>query len=445
MPQDLSGFDAVLKIDYEKTIQEQINQKTPLLDMFQKQDAHELDATGKQVQYPVHVSRNSGAMSRGEDENLPTAGKQAWAELQVKPKYTYGRIQLTGQVIKQSLNSKGAFTRAMKAEMDGLINDISNYRNRILWGYGKAVLCAANSEPDGSSATITVDRPLGVGTQATNGNRYVNVGDYIAFVQPAASNYAIRGTKSYLVSAVSADGTTITNSTGNFEAAVADNDLIVKAYGAVASGLAVSDTDCGGTNGTDVDIRVPMGLLGLVDDTTYITTLQNISRSTYSQWLSYVLSSAGSLSLDMLQRCIDVVDIKGGGGVDYLATGHDTRRAYLALLEANRRYMGGDLRTPDGATVAAKLKDITYGTIPMKVCKHAPAGVMVGVDSSLMNRWVWSEGHWDDTDGNILHRVSNKDSFEAFYKIYDNFSTDRCNAHFRIDGITTTQIVVHND
>lgn len=442
MPQDLSGFDAVLKIDYEKTIQEQINQKTPILDMFTKQNALEMDATGKYVQYPIHLRRNSGAMSRGEDTNLPVAGKQTYVETIIYPKYTYGRIQLTGQVIRQSLSSKGAFTRAMKAEMDGLVKDVSNYRNRALWGFGKGILAQINGDPS-TGTTFTLDNAGGV-TNTSNGNRYINIGDNVAVVQVAGSHYAIRGDEIYNVTAISADGTQITVSSA-IDTAVLTNEWLVKGYGVLASGAVQADLDCPGALGSsDINNIVPMGLLGLVDDSTYVTTLQGVSRSTYDQWKSYVLSTAGALSLDMIQRAIDVVDILGSGDIDYFATGHDTRRAYLALLEANRRYMGQDLRSPDGGTVAAKLRDITYGTIPMKICKHAPYGTLVGCDKKYMTRWVWSDGHWDDTDGAVLHRVSNKDAFEAFYKIYDNFSNDRCNAHFRIDGITTTVVVVHN-
>jgi hypothetical protein len=127
----------------------------------------------------------------------------------------------------------------------------------------------------------------------------------------------------------------------------------------------------------------PEGMLAGIDDGTYVSTYHNISRTTYPIMKSYVVTGVGPLSLDALQQPLDALSIQVGKGVDFLACEHAVRRAYLALLEPDRRYTGADLSSPDGGTSAAKKptkKTITYGDIPFMVDRDAPYGMLFGIN-----------------------------------------------------------------
>jgi hypothetical protein len=192
-----------------------------------------------------------------------------------------------------------------------------------------------------------------------------------------------------------------------------------------------------------------MGLLGIIDDGTYRNTLSNINRTTNPIFKSTVIALNGSLSLDVIQRGIDASDEMGGsdfGNQGVFFCGYDTRREYLKLLQADRRYAGADLRSPDGGTKNAALKrggEITYGDRPWKVSKKAPYGTLTGMIKGSITRYIHVRGEWADEDERIFRNVAGYDKWEAFYRIYDNYHSDRPNECFRIDGITTTVQVLH--
>lgn len=426
MPQTISGFDAVLKEIYAKRVIDILNSKVLAWMLFHKETG---SWEGRRVRYPINLGRNEGVMATSESGTLPDAGSQTNVETQIPIRYIHGRIQLSAQVIKHSRSNKGSFVRAMDQEMTGLIRDMKNELNRSMFGWGLGALCLVNGDP-GTGTTITVDAPGGV-AGATLGNRFIRPNMNIAFVNPSDGSLRAGGARA--VSSVAAGGTTFVIGAA-VDTAVADNDYVVRA--AKSSTAVIGDTAYN---------LEPVGLLGLVDDTTYLTTLNNINRSTYPIWQSTVISSVGPLSADVLQRGLDVADQRGEGEIDYFLTHHSVRRAYLTLTEADRHYGGGDLKNPDAGTIAAKMKDVTFGDIKWRVEKFAPFGILFGIDTSYFTRWVEVEGEWADDDGTILMRITDVDAYEARYRVWENYSNDRPAACVRWDGIDTTIAVAHLD
>jgi len=424
MPLDLSAFDAVLKNNYEKTVIELLNPKIRALKLFGRETG---TWVGRRVEYPLNVSRNQGTMATAENGALPTAGAQGYASHQIPIRYQHGRIQLSIQVIKASQSSKGAFKRAMDQEMKGLVRDLSTDRNRQMFGWGKGILALVNGDP-GTGTTLTVDSPGGV-AGAVNGCRFLQVGMNIAFINPATGAIRAGGART-----ITALPTNLTATIAAADAAVEDNDWVVRAAGPTST--VVGDTAYD---------KEPMGLLGLVDDSTYLTTLHNISRTTYPIFGSHVIASVGALSADILQRGIDIAEQRGQGSVDYMLCHHSVRRAYLALMEGDRRYIGVNIMKPNAGTVAAKLGELTFGEIPMIVDKDAPYGMLFGVDSSSFMRWIECEGEWADDDGTILLRIAGVDAYEGRYRIFDNYSVDEPASCFRLDGITANVVAIHID
>jgi hypothetical protein len=91
------------------------------------------------------------------------------------------------------------------------------------------------------------------------------------------------------------------------------------------------------------------GLPALVDDGTNRDNYFGILRSQAESLKSYVVGSVGAMSLDVAQRTSDVVYQKLGGIIDKILMHHSVRREYIKLLNDDRRYMGSDLKSPDGA------------------------------------------------------------------------------------------------
>ena len=422
----VGAYDEVLKIRYEKGIVDALNQEQPVLTLMKKETE---GWSGKQVTFPVKLVRNFSASATAENVNIHDAGAQAYKDFVIPVKYNHARIQLSAAVMKASENSKGAFARALGSEIDGAVLDLANLRGREVFGYGVGVLCLVNGDP-GTGTTITVDAPMGV-TGSVNGAKYIQPGMFIAFVNPTGP--AIRAGGARTVNTVASDGNSFTI-TAACDAAVADNDWIVIAQ---SSGItALTDTT------TNLE---QMGLLGMVDGTTYVSTFHGIDRSTTpgTQLQSIVITSVGALSADVIQRGIDSVYQKSRGKTSHLLMEHATRRAYLAMMENDRRYMGASLMKPDAGSAAAKMADLRFGEIPILVDKDCPYGTIFGIEADTFTRWILAEGEWADETGAILRFVPSQDSYEAIYRIFDNFSCEKGGANFRLDGITVNAVVVH--
>jgi len=426
MPQTLSAWDAVLKEYYESSVVSQIENKTRILKSFGEADAPTVD--GRRVVFPLHIGRNTGVMSSVEGATLPTAGRQNFIDIHIPLRKTVGRINITKDVIDASRSNRGSFKRAMATEMDGLVRDISDYRNEVICGYGTGVLADLAGTESSTTSWQLKDPGDFVGT--TNPNRYIVPNMTIALIRAGA----VLANSAVTVSSVTESGTfdsivVIANTASGLV-----DDKLVRA--AATTTTAVTDTDY---------LNPVMGLFGLIDDGTYVQTLHGVNRTTYPVFRSYVQASVGALSLDAMQRAFDAAEMKGQGTISEMWCEHSVRRAYLTLLEADRRYTSEKLMKPDGGTAAVKGSDITFGGVPFKTERDFPYGFIVGVDTDTLQRYVNVRGQWEDEDGNILSRSQNTHDFTALWYMKDNFSCDRPNSNFRMDGITVTALAIHVD
>ena len=431
MPADLGTIDAALKDDYGPAIETQLVNEFDLMNMWDSVPLENFD--GRNAVYPAHLNRNRGVLATGEGGTLPTAGNQTLEQVRIPIRYVYGRIQLTGQAIKLSRTNPGSFARAMRLEMDGLVNDLRMQFEFYLGHDGRGIRCLTNGDP-GAGTVVTVDTPGAVAANgvvtATHGNRYLNVDDRVVFINPLTGALRAGGTRR--ISAIAEGGTTFTMTAGA-DASVDTNDWVVRAGGDDAA-IAIENTEFN---------HPPHGFLAAIDDGTYVQVYHGISRATQALWRASVIANVGALSLDVIQRGLDVAAQVGGGTINRLVCHQSVRRAYMTLLEADRRYMGGDLRNPDGGTKAAKQDRLAFGGIPIHTATQLPYETMFGCDLSTLERYEAVAGEWIYEDGAVLSRVLNQDAFEATYRCFKNFHCVRANKNVRWDGIDTTIAIAH--
>lgn len=422
---DLAVIATYLKDKYGPAIINQLPDETPIRSEFQSDKSQSW--YGNEVTYPIRVNRSRAVLATAEGGKLPTANAQKHEKVHIPLRFIHARVQFTGQAIKLSESNEGAWARVMSLEMDQIVQDLAMQCEFYYCGYGTGVRALAQGNP-GADISMELDAPMGV-AGATHGNRFLNEDERVGFVSPGGT---IRAGGSRKLVAVNPDGTDITFD-AVLDASVADNDFVVKAYGDDAS-LTIDNTEY---------MKPPMGLLGMLDDGTYVSNLHGISRDTYQIYRTPVISSVGALSLDILQRGFDLASQIGNAKISALWCHHSVRRAYLALLESDRRYTGADLKSPDGGTKAVKGEDITYGTVPVKTAWAFPYGTMVGIDKRQMVRYVNTEGEWMSEDGSTLSRVADEDAYEASFRVFENAHYERPNAGCRWDGINATAVVVH--
>lgn len=391
MGQSLTNFADALKHFYTPVIREQLANANILWNKIVRNSD---SMVGDEVYMTLHTGRNQGIGARAELADLPTAGQQAYEQVKFPLKYNYGRIQVTGQVIRQSRDNAGAYASALKSEVQGVVTDLKRDLNRQIFGdgTGKLATCASCS-----TKTFTVDT-----------TKYLEVGmpvDIIVASSGATSNGVVNTTISAVDSA-----TTFTTADAPSSAAGIDGTYAVYRTGSRSNEV--------------------MGIGGIVAATgTYLGVNRATAGNEY--WQSYVKTSAGSISELMLQTLFDEIEENGGDPAKIMfITTYGVRRAYQSLLTATKRYISTmDL---DGG-----YKALDYNGKPLVVDKDCPAGVLYGLDLSRLTIFNTGEDFtWMDKDGNMLSRVANKDAYEAVLVHYVELACDRCNVQGKISGIT---------
>ncbi|MGE3278024.1 MAG: phage major capsid protein [Vicinamibacterales bacterium] len=419
---DTTQWDPLFKDDYAPAIVTQLSEDN-LMTSWMETEVKDDSWTGRQKVVPIMIGRNRSVGSIPSRGRLPQAGRSVFEDFNVPMRNTYGRVGFEREVIAQSRNRKGSWQQVIPAEMDALVEAVSFHRNRVMWGYGSGILALVNGTHT-AQTTIVIDSPGNV-SGSLGGARYldgdVTSGQYVAFLD-SGNNIVATAT-------ITGVATNLQSITVDTAITVPDNAKIVIAQSAAQSSYNME----------------PEGVLAGIDDGTYVDTYHGLSRTTYPILNAYVTTGVGGLSLDAIQQMCDAVHIKTGKMFDMFACEHAVRRAYLVLLESDRRYSGADLMRPDGGTAAAKKpggRTITYGDIPVMVDRDAPYQMLFGINKMSWTRYVENEGQWADEEGHVLKWVNEYDEYTAFYFMQDNFHCQRPNVNARAEGIDVDQLVL---
>ena len=410
-----SNFDVVLKDFSEGPVREHLNNKVTLLQYVEKSKR---SWTGRRVQFPVHLTRNSGVGARGETSSLPAAGSQGFVTSNILAKYMYGRITLTGAVIAASQGSAGAFATAMKTEIDGMRRDLRNDMNRQCYGNflndaalgaghgGKTGVMSLVTTPVGTVTTVTCDNP---------GSRYVKVGDALAIGTVAELT---SGTPIFAEALTVPSRTTFTMAS----ATIVDNDLIVR----------------GDANGNSFNNEIT-GIDHIVQDDSDFD-LQGVDVGANADWKAHNEGNAGTdrpLSLELMQLTIDAIDEKGGDEPNLIIGHHSLRREYINLLTSDVRYAPEQLR--------GGFQKLTYagGSNPITIefDKHATYNKLFFLSTGDLKLYVQKDWGWADQDGSVLSRVTGKDQWEAFMCWYGNLGCERRNTHGVLSDVSVSNLI----
>ena len=395
--QTLALFDAVLKEDYLGPIRDQINNATVLLKRLER---NEEDVVGTKAVVPLHTARNSGVGARADGAALPTAGYQEYTEANYNCKYNYGRIQVTGPTIAASSKDRGAFVKVVDAEIQGMVKDLKDDLNRQLHGNGTGTLCLLSADPGTGAVTyVDVDTP---------GTQYIQKGMAFDICDPTgATAGANRGTASTgIVVTQKTSSTRITFASNTFDAAVADNDAVVR------KGSWLNEM---------------MGLNGIVnnaDPVTSVLYVGGIVRATAGNefWDAYVSSNSGTnraLTLELMQTVWDGVE-EEGGEISMMMTSRAVRRKYVTLVKA-------DGRTVNNMDIDGGFDAVEYNGKPLFVDKHCLPNKIYFLDESTLAIYRMSDLDWMDKDGAILSRVTGYDAYEAVLYMYATLGCSACN------------------
>lgn len=376
MSTTLATVDKILKDVYLEPIRDQLTDGNVLWQQFQKN--HE-DLSGKQAVIPVHYSRNAGIGSAAEDATLPSAGTQKYKQLTYSLKYLYGRIRITGQTLKATRDSKGAFAKALEREIQGMVRDFKNELNRIMNGDGTGTLTLANGAGT-ATATLVVDS-----TRFMFEDMLITIG--------AAASVAI--------STVDSDTQVTLAATRTW----ADNDVVKRTGADEANGIANIVDNSGSVGG--------------------------ISATGNLWWQSVEFAStgtAGAITEADMQKAVRSLEKRNNRRPAFIFSKHEIRDNYAALLTPNRRYN-------NTGSFEGGFQSLDYAGIPWYVDKDAADNTIFFLQPEHLIVFEAGPPEWIDDDGAVLNRVPDKDAFEATLKYYFQVGTDSRRLQAKITGV----------
>ena len=405
-PLTRSTADAVLKEFYLPGIRSILNNQVFLLSQV---ETNSEDIEGRRAVLAIQTGRNQGIGARAEMGTLPDAGHQGYSEERVSLKYNYGRIQLSGPVIRSMGSDRGSFTRAIQSETQGVTRDLRNDVNRQLYAGGTGAIVALSASAAGNTATVN-------GPTATQ-LRQLQVGMYVDIGTPA--NPTASASNRMITSINTVAGTFVFNGAA---AAITLNDIVTR-------------TGSGGTGAAQKEIT------GLAAQVAATGALWNIDPTNVPDWKSYVddPGSDRAVTEEMFIKASQEVNVNSGEEIDLWVTSAGVQRAYAKLLTGLRRF--NDPVELRGGYKGLDLSNINQGNTgsnsqAMVFDKDCQTKTAWGLTTRRFQWYKMSDWEFMEEDGAVLSRVPNTDAYEGTLFLYSEFATDGRNAHAKIGSLT---------
>lgn len=390
MAVNLTSADKALKSYYLDVVVDQLNNKVS--PFFAKIKHSTNSVYGKDVKVLASYGINGGIGAGTEDGNLPSAQGNNYEEFTATLKNLYGTIEISDKAIRASENGSGAFVNLLTAEMEGLVKASAFNFSRMLFGDGTGKIATVEDVESGAVVLDTlvnvaegmvVDfrNALGQVVQGASGRKIVNID---------RENSAI-----YL----SGSTLTLTDIPANTIVTVKDS------YNNEITGL------------------------GKIFDEN-ASTIYGVSKTDRS-WLNpYVKKNAGSVSDQMIQEVLDLIEERSGSAPNIIICSWDVRRALLANVFDGKRNI-------ETLELEGGFKALSYNGIPIVTDKFCPAGCMylLNTDDFILHElcdWEWLA----DDDGRILKQVAGKPVYSATLVKYAELICNRPAGQGLIKGIT---------
>lgn len=381
--ESMATLDAILKIDYLPVVQVQLN-KDVILYARVKRDRE--NVAGKRFEFPAHGAWAESGGAIAELGALPTAGNEIVKSSFGTVKTIFQHLQISTKVISATKTDRAAFVQAVDFKMKAAVDNLKRDLNTMLNGDGTGALARVTAV---SGQDITVDNALPL-----RPNMVLNAW--------TARSGGTQHNADFTVSNINYE-TNVVTVVGTISA-VAPNDWLFKSTG---RGLNV------------------MGLLGAVDDGTYVVTFQGIDRSTDGWWKSVVLGNGGvarPLTFSLLQALEDKIYIQSGARPSMIYSNLGQRNAYLQLAIADKRYV-------NTMKYDAGFEALEYNGRPWFVDRDTPKDLIYMCDEEVLRFFVMKDIGWMDEDGAILHRSGTNLSYLATLEGHMEFGTYQPNRH----------------
>lgn len=394
MATDLSSISGALKQVYGQYNVQQ-NLKAKAIDQIAK-SLTKYSNGGQGYFGAINDYGNESGGAINETETFRTIDNEDYKQFKVSPKVIVWPIQFSGLVAAAADEDDETFANVVVDALDMAKERMLKDENRQFYGLGTGLLANPAGTVSSAATSFSVDSA-----------QYLRANMVIDICAAGSSTEVISSAR---ISDVDKVNNVVYLATSLGASLTVANEL-------VKENIRASQPSDG---------KEMMGLRGIVDDSTDLTTFENLISTTNRIWRGRRIdASSANLTSDLLQRLLDDVEILGGDAPDTLIMHQRQRRKYLDIVVPQKRYndqkldAGFDMLQFNGKDLFLD-EDCQVATVYALTKKHIQKYELEAIGM----------GKYDGSD--TFLRAVNQDVFQAYWRHYCNFGTGKRNAHGKI-------------
>lgn len=400
MATDLSSIAGGLKRVYDSYVESAQNLSARSIDEIGK-SLKKYSPEGEGYFGAINDYGNESGGAINETELFRTIDNEDYQQWKVTPKVLVWPIQFGGLTAAAATGDEASFANLVVDALDRARDRLMSDENRQFFGLGNGALASPSIAVTAAGVSFTVDS-----VQYLRRNMVI---DIFSGSTKTVDSYRI----SYVDRVNSVVGLLTSIGVG-----IDSTSVIVKE----------NIRDSAPTDGKEM-----MGLRGIVDDSTDLTTFQNLNASTILEWRSRRINAASAnLTSDLLQRLIDDVAILDPDGQepDLMIMHRRQRRKYLDIVVPQKRYMDGDMD--------AGFKKLSFNGTEFLLDKDCQVDTVYALRKDKLRKFeLEALGMGKHEGSDTFLRLVNQDVFQAYWRHYANIGTSSRLSHGKITSLAT--------
>lgn len=344
-------------------------------------------------------NESGGAIN--ETQSFNTIDNENYQQFKVIPKVIVWPIQFSGLSAAAGDQDDESFVNIVTDALDMAKERMLKDENRQFFGNGKGTLGSPAGTVSSAATSFSVDS-----AQYFRANMVVDV--------------CTAGSSTEVITSLRISQVDKVNNVLYFAASIGASLTVANEI--VKENIRVSQPSDG---------KEMMGLRGIVDDATDLTTFENLNALTNFIWRGRRIdASSANLTSDLLQRLLDDTEILGGDAPDTIIMHQRQRRKYLDIVVPQKRYMDGKLD--------AGFEKLSFNGKDLFLDEDCQTGTVYALTKKHIQKYELKPltmGGYEDSD--TFLRAINQDVYQAFWKHYCNFGTGKRDAHGKIVSLAT--------
>lgn len=397
---NLSSIAGGLKNVYDSYIERAQNLSPKTVEQFAK-SLKKYSPGGNGYFGAINDSGNESGGAINEEEVFRTIDSESYLQWKVIPKVVVWPIQFSGLVSAAAQGDEESFANLVVEALDRARDRLLSDENRQFFGYGQGVLAQPSATSSSTALSFTV-----ASVQYLRKNQVVDI-----YSAAAGTAITVGLRISYVDHVNSVVGFSVSVGT-----ALTAGNVICKQNMYVSA---------------PTDGKEMMGLRGIVDDSTDMTTFQNIDSSATREWRARRIDAgASNLTSDLLQRLIDDVQIMSPDGdePDMLIAHPMQRRKYLDLVVPQKRFADGNMD--------AGFSKATFNGKEFTFDKDCQPDTIYALKKDKIRKFeLEAIGMGKHEGSDTFLRAINQDVFQAYWRHYCNYGTSSRLSHGKLTNL----------